>query len=65
MTDYPDDEEFGPSWIVYANVQMIPEYGEIVRIQTELDQLARPLGGHSDGWGVMLDSGIDGEEDNE
>lgn len=50
-----DAEEFGPSWTVYANVQMIPEYNEIMRIQADLDQIARPLGGKSDGWGVMLD----------
>lgn len=55
-----DAEEFGPSWAVYANVQMIPEYNEIMRIQAELDQIARPLGGKSDGWGVML--GGDAEE---
>lgn len=53
-------EEFGPSWTVYANVQMIPEYNEIMRIQAELDQISRPLGGKSDGWGVMLDG--DAEE---
>jgi hypothetical protein len=50
----PDDEEFGPSWTVYANVRMIPEYNKIVRIQAELDRLAWPFGGNSDGWGVML-----------
>ncbi len=50
----PDDEEFGPSWTVYANVTMVPEYEKIVQIQAELDQLARPFGGHADGWGVML-----------
>ncbi len=50
-----DDEEFGPAWTVFARVTMVPEYDEIVRIQAELDQLAQPLGGHSDGWGVMLD----------
>lgn len=51
----PDDEEFGPSWTVFANVRMIPEYQEIIRIQAELDRLARPFGGSSDGWGVTLD----------
>ncbi len=49
-----DAEEFGPSWTVCANVQMIPEYGEIMRIQAELDEISRPFGGRSDGWGVML-----------
>lgn len=50
-----DDEEFGPSWTVYANVTMVPQYEEIVRIQADLDRLAGPHGGNSDGWGVMLD----------
>lgn len=50
-----DEEEFGPSWTVSANVHMVPEYNEIMRIQGELDRLARPLGGNSDGWGVMFD----------
>jgi len=31
----PDDEEFGPSWTVNANVRMAPEYNEIIRIQKE------------------------------
>ncbi|MCB9662033.1 MAG: ribonuclease E inhibitor RraB [Sandaracinaceae bacterium] len=51
----PDDEEFGPSWAVYARVEMVPAYDEIMRIQADLDRLAGPLGGNSDGWGVMLD----------
>jgi hypothetical protein len=35
---------------------MIPEYNEIIRIQAELDRIARPFGGKSDGWGVMYGS---------
>ena len=54
-----DADEFGPAWTVYANVRMIPEYDEIVRIQAELDQIARPFGGKSDGWGVMLGGDAD------
>jgi hypothetical protein len=50
-----DAEEFGPWWTVYAIIEMIPEYDEIMRIQAELDRIARPFGGKSDGWGVMLD----------
>lgn len=50
-----DDEEFGPAWDVYANILMVPEYNEIVRIQADLDRLASPFGGKSDGWGVMVD----------
>jgi hypothetical protein len=51
----PEDEEFGPSWTVYVNREMVPEYHEIMRIQADLDRLARPHGGKSDGWGAMLD----------
>lgn len=51
----PDDEEFGPAWTVYVDVQMVPEYDEIMRIQADLDRIARPYGGNSDGWGVMLE----------
>ena len=51
----PDDEEFGPSWTVYALVRMRPEYAEIMRIQADLDRLAGPFDGVSDGWGVMLE----------
>lgn len=50
-----DDEEVGPSWAVYVNLQMVPQYEEIMRIQAELDRLAQPLGGYSDGWGVLMD----------
>ena len=57
----PDDEEFGPSWTVYATVVMVPEYDEIMRIQADLDRIARPFGGKSDGWGAM----VEGEEEEE
>lgn len=49
-----DAMEFGPSWTVDAIVQMIPEYSEIIRIQREIDQITRRLGGKSDGWGEMF-----------
>lgn len=51
----PDDEAFGPSWTVFANVSMIPEYDELMRIQADLDRLAGPHGGQVDGWGTMLE----------
>lgn len=49
-----EENEFGPSWTVYANIRMIPEYNEVMRIQSELDRITRPSGGKSDGWGVMF-----------
>lgn len=50
----PDDQEFGPSWTIYVDIEMVPTYQEIMRIQSELDQLAEPHGGKSDGWGAMV-----------
>ena len=50
----PHDDEFVPSWSVYANVTMIPDHQEIVRVQSDLDRIASPLGGKSDGWGTMI-----------
>ena len=49
----PDEvREFGPSWTVYVGVVMVPDYDDVVRIQSELDQISKPRGGYSDGWGV-------------
>uniref|UniRef100_A0A7C2NVA2 Ribonuclease E inhibitor RraB n=1 Tax=Schlesneria paludicola TaxID=360056 RepID=A0A7C2NVA2_9PLAN len=59
----PDDEEFGPAWTVYVNRLMVPEHGEIQRIQAELDRLSQPFGGYCDGWGVLLDEDLDLEDD--
>jgi hypothetical protein len=59
--DELDDEEFGPAWTVFANVRMVPNYQEILRIQKELDLLVEPLGGAADGWGVMIDQDSDDE----
>jgi hypothetical protein len=58
--DEDDEAEFGPSWTVYANVRMIPEYKEIVRIQAELERVAGSFDGISDGWGVLIEA--DGKE---
>lgn len=57
--DFDDDEDLGPIWDVYVNIRMVPEYEEIMRIQDDLDRLAGPFGGASDGWGVMLDGDPD------
>jgi hypothetical protein len=49
-----ENKEFWPSWSVYYVVSMIPSYDEIVAIQKNLDGIAKPLGGYSDGWVVNL-----------
>lgn len=58
-----EDDDFVPGWDVYVSTRMVPDYDEIIRIQADLGRLANPLGGMSDGWGVMLDSEMDSEED--
>lgn len=50
----PESEEFAPSWTVYSNIRMVPEHGEIIRIQEELDEISKPFGGKSDGWGIWF-----------
>lgn len=46
------DEEDG-SWSVYCMRHMLATYEGIVAVQKELDELSRPLGGSSDGWGTF------------
>jgi Regulator of ribonuclease activity B len=38
-------------WTCYCTKTLIPEYSEVVRIEQQLDDLARPHGGYIDGFG--------------
>jgi len=49
-----ENEDYWPSWSVIAHLEMVPDYQEIQRIQAQLNQLANPWGGKSDGWGAIL-----------
>jgi regulator of RNase E activity RraB len=49
------DSEFGPSWTVYVRKTIVPTHAAIIQIQQDLDRLASPFGGQSDGWGTMID----------
>lgn len=51
----PSDAEFGPSWTVCIEIEMLPAYDAIVLIQVDLDRIAEPLGGRSDGWGTLIE----------
>ncbi len=51
----PESGEFAPSWTVYVEITMAPEYLRIIEIQADLDRIAGPFGGKSDGWGTMSD----------
>lgn len=49
-----EDEEFGPSWTVYAVASMRPTYENVVRCQSSINKLVAGIGGHCDGWEVKL-----------
>jgi hypothetical protein len=38
-------------WTCYCTKTLIPEYSEVVRIEQQLDDLARPHGGYIDSFG--------------
>lgn len=49
-------DEYGPSWTVTVEIRIVPTLEEIGRLQAEFDRIAEPFGGHSDGWGALIDS---------
>ena len=46
-----DDETL--EWTVTFSKSMVPDYEDLIRLQDELNVLAKPLGGYSDGWGTF------------
>ena len=44
-------------WTCECTKRLIPEYPAIIAIQVELDRIARPFGGYSDGWGSFGNTG--------
>jgi hypothetical protein len=40
-------------WTVYCAREMLLTYDSVVAAQAELDRIAQPLGGFSDGWGTF------------
>jgi len=49
----PKDPNFGPSWTVYLERMMVPDYAALVAMQQIVDEVARRHGGKADGWGVL------------
>ena len=45
-------DKVGNRWTCYCIKEMVPTYEGVVNAQRELDELSRPLGGYSDGWGT-------------
>jgi hypothetical protein len=48
------DEESG-RWTCYCAKNMMLDYDELMATQALLDELSRPYGGYSDGWGTFGD----------
>jgi Regulator of ribonuclease activity B len=48
-----DDET--DEWACCCSKKMLLNYNELINIQNKLDNISKPLGGHSDGWGVFVD----------
>jgi hypothetical protein len=44
-------------WRCRCTKRLVPDYPAIVAIQEELDRIARPLGGYSDGWDSVGNDG--------
>jgi len=50
------DAEVG-AWTCYCTRTLVPTYAALVDAQAELDRLAGPIGGASDGWGTFGNAG--------
>jgi len=46
-----DDEDL--EWTCYCTKVLVPEYDEVVKIEHQLDSIAKEFGGHIDGFGTF------------
>ncbi len=56
----PDDENTG-KWDVQITRHMVPEHADISSFELELQVLAMPFGGKTDGWGCFTATGDEEE----
>src|SRR5215475_3621297 len=47
----PDDDGF--EWTCYCTKVLIPEYSEVMKIERQLDSIAKEFGGYADGFGTF------------
>lgn len=47
------EEEITEPWTCTCRKEMALKYEDIMAVQAQLDEIARPLGGYSDGWGTF------------
>ncbi len=43
----------GSAWTCECSKEMLATHGGVIAAQEELDDLSKPHGGHSDGWGTF------------
>lgn len=48
-----DDES--REWTCFCYISMYLKYESIIEIQQKLNELSKPFGGYSDGWGMMVE----------
>ena len=53
VADAHEEEPDATSWSCYCTKTMVPEYSALLSVQRELDDIAQPFGGWSDGWGTF------------
>jgi len=57
-----DGDDDTPPWTCYCTKSMLATYEGVIRAQRELDEIGRPFGAWSDGWGTYGNAGA-GEQD--
>jgi regulator of RNase E activity RraB len=51
--DDVDLDDDGMLWTCYCTKVLVPEYDEVVKIEQQLDSIAKEFGGHIDGFGTF------------
>lgn len=60
-TSVEQDTETG-DWTCYCTKVLVPTYDTVVAIESQLDSLARDIGGHADGFGTFGNAGLANDE---
>lgn len=47
--------EESDEWTCYCYINMYLKYEDIIQIQQLLNDLSKPFGGYSDGWGLVIE----------
>ena len=50
-----DQDDETEEWACCCSKRMLLNYNELIKIQNNLNNLSKPHGGYSDGWGVFVD----------